>query len=484
MQQNSSSIWTDIVAGFAVFFSMSYVAFANPILLAKVGMPSGAVFYATCLVAALATFASGYFARSPTALAPGLALSAAISQYLSFDQTTITWESALVVCMFAGIALFALSASRSRYRRQIIDSIPPTIKLAVIGGIGSVLADNAIQLVRDQPGEKNLNVLFFAGGIAILVMGYIILRSLSLRLLDPLAKGVVDLLGRSSFFLSVIVVALLVHTYGTAGKEVIQGSGTFLWFQTDRSFGEIVAGALKWESIPLLFFVLYILIADIVGSPYHMALDDADYDHKNRFSDFEEMRIQRSLYVDSAANIVAPILGTSPVVYYAENFAGKVVGGTGPWVAYTTSIWFLLSIAFGLYLTQSGQHIFILVPGLAVAPVLFFVGVIIISKALWPNEGDRSSTPTRQDGAVGKLASDFIALRDRLPAAIAIVVTPVNGAGFEMGVAAGILSYYLIYSLVDDPEVDAKDNSKGALNFLALMAVISLFIKAKLYFGF
>lgn len=477
---DTRDLWRDIVAGLAVFLSMSYVAFANPIILQGAGMPWAPVFFATCFIAALASFASGAYARSPAALAPGLALSAVVTEFLQFEQTTIGWESALVVCAIAGVILLWMSLSG--FRRQVIDSIPPTIKLAVIGGIGAVLADKAKDLVVGHPGDQNLNLLAFFTGLAVLVLGYMVLRSLALRVENPSAKRALDLLGRSSFFVSVILVALIVYLFGTPSAESVSGANLFLWSHSSVSLGEAITGALKWESLSLLFFIIYILVADIVGSPYHLALDDAHF-RTERFGDEEERRIRRSFVVDSVSNVAAPIVGTSPVVYYAENFAGKVLGGRSPLVAYVSGLGFLGLFVFGLYLWQSGQSIALLIPGIAVAPVLFFVGLIIISKALWPTAGDQSVSGQERSATVeeGQVAADFVQLGSRLPAAIAIVATP--AAGFEIGIAAGILSYFLFHHITPYA-LREHEGKEGALNWLALMALVSVVIKMKLAFGF
>ena len=83
MTSKKPDLANEVVAGLAVFFSMSYVAFANPIVLSKAGrcleqvgdkclkysgMPMAPVFFATCAMASLATAISASYARSPAAL--------------------------------------------------------------------------------------------------------------------------------------------------------------------------------------------------------------------------------------------------------------------------------------------------------------------------------------------------------------------------------------------------------------------------------
>jgi xanthine/uracil/vitamin C permease (AzgA family) len=179
------------------------------------------------------------------------------------------------------------------------------------------------------------------------------------------------------------------------------------------------------------------------------------------------------------------VAGTSPIVYYAENFAGKVLGGRTAIVAYVSAIGFLILFLTGAALAYQGRSISFLVPGISVAPALFFVGLIIVSKALWPSGGtvlqqdpDGTDQPARSNNP---LLAEFQELGRRLPAAISIVVTPL--AGFEIGVAAGILSYFLFFSLIPEGYFGRDDRQESALGWLALIASVSVFIKIKLGFG-
>jgi len=61
-------------------------------------------------------------------------------------------------------------------------------------------------------------------------------------------------------------------------------------------------------------------------------------------------------------------------------------------------------------------------------------------------------------------------------------VTPIPGAGFDVGVAAGILSYFLFSVLVPRPLAESG-RKEEALPWLALIAAISLFVKTKLILG-
>lgn len=475
----------DTVAGIAVFASMAYVAFANPIILQQAGMPTTAVFFATCVMAAVASYASASYTVAPAALAPGLALSIVISEFLSQSPTfrgEMTWESALVVCFAAGLVMLMLSVTG--YRRTIIQAIPETIKLAVVGGIGAVLAESAIDIVNDPKGNIAANRQLFAVGLSILVLGYIFVRSLALRVSDPAHGRLLDTIGRAAFPISVLVVAVLAATGSGLQPLPNDGGNPWLWLNTGKSFGTIVAAAFSPQGIILFIFIFYILLIDIVGSPYHLIIDDKPADQQRELTAAERETVRRSFLIDSGANLLAPIAGTSPVVYYAENFTGKVLGGRGPRVAIIPSIGFALLAIVGAVLWLRGESLGVLVPGIAVAPALFFVGLLIISKALIGSipaflaEQGVPAQGQQQRDLPQTLRDEFLALGQRLPAALAIVLTPIGG--FEIGVGVGILTYVAFFVVLPEGNKGEFREFNGTVAFVATLAIVSLALKLML----
>ena len=56
---------TEIIAGITTFVTMAYIMFVNPSILSIAGMEWGAVFVATVLAAAIATFFMAFVANVP-----------------------------------------------------------------------------------------------------------------------------------------------------------------------------------------------------------------------------------------------------------------------------------------------------------------------------------------------------------------------------------------------------------------------------------
>src|ERR1700733_480586 len=127
----------EIVAGITIFFTMAYILFVNPQILAAAGMDRGAAFMATCLSAALTTLLMGLYANLPVALAPGMGQNA----YFAFTVVPLLsgdWRLGLGCVFLSGILFVALSASPAR--EWIINAIPKSQKRAIGAGIGFFLA--------------------------------------------------------------------------------------------------------------------------------------------------------------------------------------------------------------------------------------------------------------------------------------------------------------------------------------------------------
>ncbi|MGB0085935.1 MAG: NCS2 family permease [Rhodomicrobiaceae bacterium] len=464
MRQDS---WTEFVAGLTVFFTMAYAPFVNALVLGdpKVGMPEGPVFYATCLAAAIGSALCGWYAKTPTALAPGMAFNAFIAQYMK--QSALTWPEVLAVCFFVGLALLLMS--QSGFRRKVIEAIPRPIKIAVIGGIGALLAELAISIVFPHEQQNSalhsvqhsdkMTYLFVFGVVVILLLN-VTLRNYAKKFEAEKRPGLartLDLLGRSGLLISVIAVAAGFHLLGIEAATVPADTCFWPWTCQPGSLSKIggLSGHLL-AAIPLAIFIIYMLFADIAGSPYHLLpSDEPDRDAK----------IDRSYIVDSAMNMIAPILGTTPVVFYAENNAGKLVGAKSGATASWVAACFLLLAGVGALFSYLGKPLFELIPQIAVAPALFAVGLFVIASSfsnaeIWPEPG----VSEEQEGSTESF----------LPAAVSIILTPV---GLEYGLAGGLLAYYFYFILVPQAAQPAHQKVDPRLHIFAFIAFFAILVK-------
>ena len=94
LRRHGTTVNTELIAGLTTFLTMAYIIFVNPSILGDAGMPKGAVFVATCLIAALGTLIMGLYANYPIALAPGMGLNAYFA-YVVVLGMGLKWQVAL-----------------------------------------------------------------------------------------------------------------------------------------------------------------------------------------------------------------------------------------------------------------------------------------------------------------------------------------------------------------------------------------------------
>lgn len=455
MRTTSRQFWNDCLAGLTIFFTIAYVAFVNPVILSSIGVPTGAAFVGTCLVAGLGSIACGLWAKTPTAMAPGMAFNVFVVSYAKLLH--LEWQALLLVCAGAGLIMFLLSATGAR--QMAISAIPIPLRLAVIGGIGAILTDDAIKTLY-APGSSAMDghrVGAFMAGIVVIVSGYIVLRSYAEKLKDRGSTAwaeALDLIGRASFLLSIVIAATIARLLHVSDNVAItQVEPLVLLSQLSSS---TLTHAFSPVAIPLLMFLVYMLTADIAGTPFQLL--DRDDPERNG-------KVTKSFLIDSAANVVGPLLCTSPTVYYAENNAAKVVGGQTGAVAIWTGAGFLVLLAVGAIVSATHASFFQFLPQIAVAPALFCVGLLIIGAAF-----GRSDAEAMEPGASAAWSEG-----DSLPAAITIVLTP--SLGLEYGLAAGLVAYFAYYVIAPARRANAAPERRAPLVFLFVFAVVAVLLK-------
>ena len=159
LDENKTTVKTEIVAGITTFMTMAYILAVNPGILSATGMDQGAVFTATALSAAIATLVMALIAKLPFALAPGMGLNAFFAFTVCIGMGH-TWQFALTAVFLEGIIFILLTAFN--IRELIIKAIPINIKHAISVGIGLFIAligfKNAgiVNIYQDLTVTKNL----------------------------------------------------------------------------------------------------------------------------------------------------------------------------------------------------------------------------------------------------------------------------------------------------------------------------------------
>ena len=102
-------------------------------MMAASGMDYGASFVGTCIAAAIACFAMGFYSNWPVGLAPGMGLNAFFT-YTVVGEMGYTWEVALGAVFLAGILFVIISVTP--LRQWMLNSIPMNLRIAMGAGVG------------------------------------------------------------------------------------------------------------------------------------------------------------------------------------------------------------------------------------------------------------------------------------------------------------------------------------------------------------
>jgi len=133
LKSNGTSIKQEFIAGITTFITMAYIIFVNPQMMAASGMDLGASFVGTCLAAAIACFAMGFYSNWPVGLAPGMGLNAFFT-YTVVGEMGYSWEVALGAVFLAGILFVIISVTP--LRQWMLNSIPMNLRIAMGAGVG------------------------------------------------------------------------------------------------------------------------------------------------------------------------------------------------------------------------------------------------------------------------------------------------------------------------------------------------------------
>jgi len=147
LRKRRSTIWREIRAGTATFLTMSYIVIVNArVAGAHSGIPTSDVMIGTAASSAVGSFVCGYFGNLPFALAPGLGLSAYLSEGLASPtgrpKRVPEWQTALAACAIAGIIQMLMARRLSAY---LMKGTPRSVQVGTVVGMGLLIAFVALQ---------------------------------------------------------------------------------------------------------------------------------------------------------------------------------------------------------------------------------------------------------------------------------------------------------------------------------------------------
>jgi AGZA family xanthine/uracil permease-like MFS transporter len=394
LELNNTSIKQEFIAGFTTFITMAYIIFVNPQIMAASGMDLGASFVGTCIAAAIACFAMGFYSNWPVGLAPGMGLNAFFT-YTVVGEMGYSWEVALGAVFLAGILFVIISVTP--LRQWMLNSIPMNLRIAMGAGVG-----------------------LFVGFIGLKTGGIIIQNEATFLSLGNF-KDIETLLAALGFLLilalavrkvvGAIIIGVLAVTISGLLLGLIQFNGIVssppdlkpILLKLD------ILGAIDVAMISVIISFLFVNLFDTAGTLLGVA------SRANLIGDSGKIiNLDKALKADSTASVAGSFLGCSPVTSYVESSAGVEAGGRTGLTAITIGMFFLIAIFF--------SPIASMVPSYATAGALVYVAILML-------------------GGMERL--DWSDNTELLPALIMIIMIPLTFS-IANGIAIGFISYVVL----------------------------------------
>ncbi|QEK13673.1 NCS2 family permease [Crassaminicella thermophila] len=396
LSEKKTNVKTEIIAGITTFMTMAYILIVNPDILSATGMDKGAVFTATALSAAFATFLMAFMANLPFALAPGMGLNAFFAFSVCIGMG-YSWQFALTAVLIEGLIFIVLTLTN--VREAIINGMPMVIKNAVSVGIGLFIAFIGFQsagiIVNNDAvlvglgNVKDPGVLLALVGI--IVTGILLVKNV---------KGA-------------LLIGMILTTVGgmVIGKTAIPATIVSVPPSIKPIFFKFVGmnEILSWNMVVVVFTFLFVDLFDTLGTLIGVATKADMIDDEGKLP-----KAKQALFADAIGTTVGSMMGTSTVTTYVESASGVAEGGRTGLTALTTGVLFLASVVFA--------PLFTAVPPQATSAVLILVGLFMISPILKINFED---------------------FTEAIPAFLTIIMMPLTYSIAE-GLVFGVISYVLL----------------------------------------
>lgn len=409
---------TEVLAGITSFLTMSYILAVNPSMFGILeGMPQGAVFTTTALVALISTLLVAFVARMPFGIAPGMGPNAFFVFTVCISMK-YSWQFAVTAILIEGFILLVLTLTK--LREAIVDIIPNTIKKSLTIGIGLFIAfvglQNAGIIIKNDSTLVTFGSITQGSGL-LTIIGLIIT---ALFVVKNIKGGMLWAI----LITTIIGIPMGLTKYQGLISLPHSPAPIFCQFEFDKVL-----------TIDMLVIVLSFLCIDLfslTGSAIGVCMKGGFADKDGRIAG-----INRLFIADSLGTITSSLLGTSAACTFIESSTGAVQGGKTGLTALATAL------CFGVALILS--PIFLAIPAAATAPILIILGLMMFK-------------------SVTEL--DLEDMSEAIPGFITIILMPL-AYSIADGILIGIISYVVINTICGN----FKKLSPG-MYILALLSIL------------
>lgn len=425
IRESGSNVRTEVIAGLTTFMTMAYILAVNPATISQGNAQIyNGVFFATCIASFVGTLMMGLYAKAPLAQAPGMGLNASFAFAImpamavlvgnpELDQIS-AYQMALSVILLSGILFIVITVLG--LREMVVEAIPASIKAAISGGIGLLLAmvgfKNASLFVADSSLLINLTSFKDFSNPAV--------QSGLLCLLGLLLMTVLYALKfKGSILISIVVVSVLGYVLGTStlpenfSINLAGQASDFVNYSLFKiDFSAFTVGGLFQAVTTMLVLIISFSLSDMfdtLGTILAVSKEGNLLDEKGNVP-----FLKKAMLSDAVATTVGALTGTSTVTTFIESAAGIGEGAKTGLASVVTALLFLASIFLAPFM--------LLIPGYATAPALIFVGAMMLK-----NLKD----------------IDFADITVAVPALFTIFLMPITSS-IATGIAFGMISYVIL----------------------------------------
>ena len=411
LQENGTTVKTELLAGLTTFMTMAYIIALNPNLLTNfaVGTPLwNGVFLATCIASAIGTICMAFMANKPFAMAPGMGLNSFFAvvvaniAVINNCEYESAFQAGLVIILVEGIVFLVLTLLK--VREKIVEAIPLGVRYGIAPAIGLMLMNIGL----------GSNVGIYAEGNGFTSPFYI-MRDFFGALTPSIIKGSMGDIGYHTMVLTAITAFLGVFMMVVLAKKGIKASvllgmlfssvlywaGSFLFLGVNP-----FAGLATASFVPPF--------ADMVSTTL-FKFDFAGFVNIGWFTAITLIITFCMIDMfDTIGTIAGAATGTSTVTTFIESASGVEAGGRTGLTALTTAVLFLACMFLA--------PIAAIIPGAATSAALIYVGVLMLQ---------------------GLKNVNFDDMDQMLPVSIMLIGMPVSGSiGHAIGL--GLISYTVV----------------------------------------
>ena len=419
LDENNTTVKTEITAGITTFMTMAYILAVNPSILSEAGMDANAVLIATCLASFIGTICMAFMANMPFVLSAGMGLNAYLAYTVVLGQG-VSWQLALFAVFIEGLLFIVMSLTN--VREAIFNAIPLTLKQGVSVGIGLFIAFIGLQnaglcvdsstLVTITSFTENFNTHGICALLA--VVGLLCTAILHIRKVKgAILFGIIITwgLGMICEVTGVYVPDPAAGVYSLFPSGIMSADFSALGKTFGQCFKIDFDAVGIFNFIVIVFSFLFVDLFDTLGTLIGVSTKAGMLDEDGHLP-----RIKPALLSDAIATSAGAVLGTSTTTTFVESSAGVAVGGRTGLTALTSGVLFLLATLFSPLFTS--------IPSFATAPALIFVGFLMFE-------------------SVVELKFTEETLTEAIPAYLCIIAMPLFYS-ISVGICIGVISYVIL----------------------------------------